>query len=251
MPQHKIAPKTGTRMCFPWFAFWILYLLESFSGGQQRLPKEFSVVVVYAFFLPANIATLSRGRKKHITCFNLNFWPPPKTPDLGPPEKSLCASFPGKERKKVTHMNLFGGILGVKNGVPNGPFSATQSLLSFLPLPSACYRSPKPRTCPKSKTRLHWCTRLLGDPFSSWSKHLLHPLLTTLGNFEICSRHLGSGVARGLLQGRPLQLPMAWGVGEELTKSWPIFEQLGVQNLAWVTSYCLFFFSYQERTFPW
>ena len=28
-----------------------------------------------------------------------------------------------------------------------------------------------------------------------------------------------SGVARGLLQGGPLQLPMGWGVGEELTKS--------------------------------
>ena len=27
-----------------------------------------------------------------------------------------------------------------------------------------------------------------------------------------------SGVARGLLQGRPLQLDMGWGVGEELTK---------------------------------
>ena len=48
----------------------------------------------------------------------------------------------------------------------------------------------------------------------------------------------GSGVARGLLQGRPLQLPMGWGVGEELTKSWPTFEQLCVQNLAWAISYC-------------
>ena len=28
-----------------------------------------------------------------------------------------------------------------------------------------------------------------------------------------------SGVARGLLQGRPLQLPMGWGVGKELTKT--------------------------------
>ena len=28
-----------------------------------------------------------------------------------------------------------------------------------------------------------------------------------------------SGIARGLLQGRPLQLPMGWGVGDELTKS--------------------------------
>ena len=28
------------------------------------------------------------------------------------------------------------------------------------------------------KTGLHWCKRLLGDPFSSWSEHLLQPLLT-------------------------------------------------------------------------
>ena len=42
---------------------------------------------------------------------------------------------------------------------------------------------------------------------------------------------LGSGVARGLLQGRLLPLPMGWGVGEELTKSWPTFEQLCVQIL--------------------
>ena len=47
-----------------------------------------------------------------------------------------------------------------------------------------------------------------------------------------------SGVAKGLLQGRPLQLPMGWEVGEELTKSWPTFEQLCVQNLAWAISYC-------------
>ena len=47
-----------------------------------------------------------------------------------------------------------------------------------------------------------------------------------------------SGVARGLLQGRPLQPPMGWGVGEELAKSWPTFEQLSVQNLIWVISYC-------------
>ena len=34
-------------------------------------------------------------------------------------------------------------------------------------------------------------------PFSSWSKHLLRPLLTTLGNLEVsglCSRHSGSQV---------------------------------------------------------
>ena len=49
---------------------------------------------------------------------------------------------------------------------------------------------------------------------------------------------LGSGVAKGLLQGRPLQLPMGWGVGEKLTKSGPTCEQLRVQNLALVISYC-------------
>ena len=29
-----------------------------------------------------------------------------------------------------------------------------------------------------------------------------------------------------------------WGVGEESTKSWPTFEQLCVQDLAWAISYC-------------
>ena len=41
-----------------------------------------------------------------------------------------------------------------------------------------------------------------------------------------------SGVARRLFQGRPLQLPMGWGVGQELSKSWPTCEQLCLQNLA-------------------
>ena len=31
---------------------------------------------------------------------------------------------------------------------------------------------------------------------------------------------------------------MGWGVGEELTKSWPTFEQLCVQNLALAISCC-------------
>ena len=41
-----------------------------------------------------------------------------------------------------------------------------------------------------------------------------------------------SGVARGLLQGGPLQLPMGPGDGEELTKSSLTYDQLRVQNLA-------------------
>ena len=54
-------------------------------------------------------------------------------PFWAPRKKSFCASFPEKERKKGTHINFFGGILGVKKGAPNGPFSATKkfSLLFF------------------------------------------------------------------------------------------------------------------------
>ena len=38
-------------------------------------------------------------------------------------------------------------------------------------------------------------------------------------------------MSREPLQGRPMRLPTGWGVGEELTKSWPTFEQLCVQSL--------------------
>ena len=74
----------------------------------------------------------SWGRKKHINFFNINFLAPTQNPPSGPPEKSLCASFPGKEHKKGTHINFFGGIWGVKHGVPNGEFSATKSLVYFF-----------------------------------------------------------------------------------------------------------------------
>ena len=78
----------------------------------------------------------NKGQKRHINFFKINFWPPPKTPRFGPPEKSLCASFPGKGRKKRDPHKLFRGILGPKNGAPNGPLSATKRLVycSFLPL---------------------------------------------------------------------------------------------------------------------
>ena len=79
--------------------------------------------------------------------------------------------------------------------------------------PSACYRGAKPQKCPKwlgegakgpfgprepkssctgaerelhrCKTGFRWCKRLLGDLCSLGPKHLLHPLLTVLGTFEV------------------------------------------------------------------
>ena len=57
--------------------------------------------------------TLNKGQ----SFFSINFWAPTQTPPtpnpmLGPQKKSLCASFPGKERKEGTHINFFGGSLG-------------------------------------------------------------------------------------------------------------------------------------------
>ena len=62
-----------------------------------------------------------RGPKKHINFFNINFLAPDQsTPFLDPRKKFMCLSFPGKERKKGTHINIniFRGIFGVKNREP-------------------------------------------------------------------------------------------------------------------------------------
>ena len=57
-----------------------------------------------------------RGQKKHINLFNINFWPPPQTPDFGPPEKFYVPHFLGKDAKKGTHISFWGGFLGQKGG---------------------------------------------------------------------------------------------------------------------------------------
>ena len=91
--------------------------------------------------------------------------------------------------------------------------------------PSACYRGPKPQKCPKwlgegAKGVLDPESKGLPKPcfapvqlsfapvqedFAALGpKHLLHPLLTTLGTFEVsgsCSRRLGSQ-PKGPNQGR-------------------------------------------------
>ena len=61
----------------------------------------------------------------HTNFFNINF----EAPTPNPQKKSLCASFSGKERKKGAYINFSGGNFEVKNGLPNGPFSATKSLV--------------------------------------------------------------------------------------------------------------------------
>ena len=77
-----------------------------------------------------------RGPKKHINFFNINFLAPTQNTLVWPPEKSLCASFPGKGRKKGIHINFSWGFLGSKRVSQNGTFSATKSSVHcfFLPL---------------------------------------------------------------------------------------------------------------------
>ena len=79
----------------------------------------------------------TKGRKKNTNFFKINFLAPTQNPPFWAHRKKLmCLISWERTQKKGTHINFFGGIFGVKNGVPNGPFSATKSLVYcfFLPL---------------------------------------------------------------------------------------------------------------------
>ena len=129
----------------------------------------------------------------------------------------MCLISWERTQKRDPHNFFFGGIFGVKNGVPNGPFSATK-----IATPSACYRGPKPQKRPKwllegakvvldpgskglprvfctTKTLLctgvappkpcfapvQLCFAPLEEAFGTLSpKDLLHPLLATFANFS-------------------------------------------------------------------
>ena len=76
-------------------------------------------------------------RKGHKLFQHKIFGPHPKHPILGPEKKFTCLVSWDKSAKEAHKHKLFREILGVKSGVPNGPFSATKSLVYcflFLPL---------------------------------------------------------------------------------------------------------------------
>ena len=77
------------------------------------------------------VCMFASGQKNAHKLFQHKLLAPPKTPDLGPPEKSWCASFPGKGRKKGDPHKLFRWDFGGQ-GVPNWRFSATKSLVHVL-----------------------------------------------------------------------------------------------------------------------
>ena len=87
-----------------------------------------------------------KGRKKHINFFNINFLHPTRNPPFWAPRKKFMCLISWERTQRGTHINFFGGILGVKNGVPNEPFSARKSLVyCFFPA----------LICGGSKSRIH------------------------------------------------------------------------------------------------
>ena len=77
---------------------------------------------------------MSRGQKKHKNFFNINFLAPTQNPPFWALRKKFMCLISWERTQKGTHINFFGGIFGVRNGVPNGPFSATKSLVyCFFP----------------------------------------------------------------------------------------------------------------------
>ena len=74
------------------------------------------------------------------------FGPHSKTPSPGPPEKSSCASFPGKERNKGTHINFLGGGFG---GQKRGPKQAIlgHKRFSLCFFSCLCFCSTKSFVC--------------------------------------------------------------------------------------------------------
>ena len=81
-------------------------------------------------FVTHGVTGLSiRGEKIHKLFQHKLFVPRPEPP-FWAPRKKLCASFPGEKNAKKGHEHrLSGGILGVENGAPKGPFSDTKSLV--------------------------------------------------------------------------------------------------------------------------
>ena len=74
-----------------------------------------------------------KGGKKHINVFNINFLAPTQNPKFEPPEKSRCASLPGKKTRKRDPHKLCRGDFGGQKRRPRWAIFGhnKSSLLSF------------------------------------------------------------------------------------------------------------------------
>ena len=74
----------------------------------------------------------NRGREKHINFCNRNCLDPTQIRHFGPPEKSLCVHFLGKNAKKGPTLTFSGGFFGSKTGPKRAIFGHRKfSLLVF------------------------------------------------------------------------------------------------------------------------
>ena len=97
---------------------------SSWENGHLSPPRSYDDTA-------ANANANANGKpKKHINFFNINFLAPTLNTLVWAARKKVdVPHFLGKDAKKGAHINFFGGIFGVKKGAPNGPFSATKSLV--------------------------------------------------------------------------------------------------------------------------
>ena len=114
------------------------YGFRSHSDKVQPRNSDKKFRVFSWHFVWGAIGTFSgsfRGPKKAHELFQHKlFGPPPKTP-----RKSLCASFPGKGRKKGPTINFFRGIFGVQRGPKRAIFGHKKFSLLILLLFSCPY----------------------------------------------------------------------------------------------------------------
>ena len=141
---------------------------KELSRAQLQLQERmaFLVIPLRNIIYIETFSRYFRGPKKHISFFNINSLDPhAKHLILGPQKKVYVPHFLGKGAKRDPHQLFRGDFFGVKTGVPNGPFSATRSLVYCFLLPLNFFGSLHhfhvihcaPRSCTYEQNFLRVC----------------------------------------------------------------------------------------------
>ena len=94
-------------------------VMKSWRQLKRSSPNADMTASAYLVILTLTFPLSFKGTEKaHNFSQDKLFGAYPNTPNFGRPEKSLCASFPGKGHKKGTHINFFEGIVGSQKRGP-------------------------------------------------------------------------------------------------------------------------------------
>ena len=126
MLQNRATPKFCGHIFVHTFALYV-------GVGFKIIPQLFENL------FKASLIAKSAAKKAQSLAHVKLLGPHPKHPISGPQKKVYVPPSAGKvhAKKGPTQLNFFRAIFGVKQGVPNRPFSATKSLVYcflFLPL---------------------------------------------------------------------------------------------------------------------